>query len=141
MPNDAAEPIPWRIKTMNRTLKCRDANPGVLGSDAPAAYIRAVEQSGRIRYHRIRPGRRAARLGAKAQTVTRLAYVLCTVSPDAAAEVLTLPPRQVGRIVKAMLRHARRTPRRRIPFKRRPDSCVLRIRASDSARGQSLTDR
>lgn len=123
---------------MNRMLKCRDANPGLRGYDRPATYIRAVEQSGRIRYHRIHLGRRAARLAEKAQPVTRLAYALCAVSPDAAVEVLTLPPRQVGRIVKAMLRHARRTPRGKILFRRRPDSCVLRIRASDSARGQSL---
>ena len=112
---------------MNRTLKRRDANPGLRGSDRAATYIRAVGQSGRIHYHRIHLGRRAVRLGAKAQPVTRLTYVLCAVSPDAAAEVLTLPTRQVGRIVKAMLRHARRTPRRRILFRRRPDSRVLRF--------------
>ena len=128
----------WRIGTMNHTLMRSDASPGLRASGTAATYIRSVEQSGRIRYHRIGTGHRASRLGAKAQCVTRLAYAVCTISPDAAAEILTLPSRQVGRIVKAMLRRARRTPRRRVFFRRRPDTCVLRIRASDSTSGQSL---
>ena len=112
---------------MNRTLKCREANPGPRGGDRLATYIRAVEQSGRVRYHRIRLGRRAARLGANAQPVTRLAYALCAISPDAAAEVLTLSPREVGRVVKDMLHRARRTPRTAVLFIRRPHSPVLRF--------------
>lgn len=82
---------------MNRTLMRSDANPTLRVSGAAATYIRSVEQSGRIRYHRIGTGRRASRFGAKAQCATRLAYAVCTLSPDAAAEILTLPSRQVGR--------------------------------------------
>lgn len=112
---------------MNRILKCRDANPGPRGGDKLATYIRAVEQSGRVRYHRIRLGRRAARLGSNAQPVTRLAYALCAISPDAAAEVLALSPREVGRVVKDMLHRARSRQSRRILLRRRPHSPVLRF--------------
>jgi hypothetical protein len=122
---------------MNRTLMCRDAHPG--SRVGVATYIRSIGEQGRISYHRISMGRRASRLGAKAQHVTRFAYAICTISPDAAAEILTLPPRQVGRIVKAVLRRARKTARKRVFFRRRMNSCVLRIPVPDSTRGRSLS--
>jgi hypothetical protein len=124
---------------MSRTLMRRDANPGSLVGDTDATYLRLVGRRGRVRYRRIGIGRRTKRIGAKAQqTVTRLAYAVCTLSPDAADEILALPSRQVGRMVKAALRRARKTAHRRGFFRRRPSSCVLRIQAPGGSRGQSL---
>ncbi|WP_081052923.1 NUDIX hydrolase [Burkholderia vietnamiensis] len=63
----------------------RDAKPESLVRDTGATYIRAVGRSGRIRYCRMRYGRRANRRGGKVQsTVTRLAYAVCivTIEPD-----------------------------------------------------------
>jgi len=123
---------------MNRTLMRRNANLGSQVSRVAATYIRLVEQSGRIRYHRI-GGRRANNVGVEAQqTIARLAYAVCTLSPDAAGEILALPSTQVGKVVKAMLRRARKKAPKRGFFRRRPNGGVLRIRASDSTRGQSL---
>ena len=124
---------------MNRMLMCPDTNPGSQVSRAAATYIRLVGRSGHIRYHRI-GGRRANSVGAEAQrAVARLAYAVCTISPDAAGEILALPSRQVGHVVKAMLRRARKTAHKRACFRRRQTSCVLRIRASDNTGSQSLT--
>lgn len=120
---------------MNRTLMCRDAHPG--SRVGVATYIRSIGEHGRISYHRIGVGRRANKLGAKAQHVTRLAYAICTISPDAAAEILTLPPRQVGRIIKAVLRRARKTAHKRVSLRRHLNRSVLRIPVSDSTHGRS----
>lgn len=99
---------------MDGTLM-RRANLGSLMGDTDATYIRTAERSGRISYHRIGVGRRASRVGAKAQqTATRLACAIWTLSPDAANALLALPPRQVGRIVKGLLRRARRTSHKRV---------------------------
>lgn len=116
---------------MNRTLMRRYAGPR--GSGADATYIRSVEQRGRI------PAITAfslgfAPIGSSLKRNPLLAWCTFFVpSPRMLRRKLTLPPRQLGRIVKALLPRAQKTTRTRVFFRRRPNSFVFRVRAAPSS--------
>ncbi|MFX1763414.1 hypothetical protein PWP93_12560 [Paraburkholderia sp. A1RI-2L] len=91
-------------------------------------YMRLGGRSGMpIRYCRIHLRRPKRNLEAKAHaTIVQIAYIACSLAPDSIDEVLELPSRQLGRLLKAMLRRALKKNRKRGFRRRRPKSGVFR---------------
>lgn len=89
-------------------------------------YMRLGGRSGvPIRYCRIHLRRPKKNLEAKAHaTIVQIAYIVCVLAPDSIDEVLELPSRQLGRLLKAALRRALKKNRKR--GLRRPKSRVFR---------------
>ncbi|WP_155628299.1 hypothetical protein [Burkholderia multivorans] len=83
-------------------------------------YIRLGGCSGMpIRYCRIHLRRPKKSLEAKAHaTIVQIAHIACALAPDSIDELLELPSRQLGRLLKAMLRRALKRNRKR-GFRRR----------------------
>ncbi|HDR9355875.1 hypothetical protein [Burkholderia multivorans] len=80
-----------------------------------------------IRYCRIHLRRPKRKLEANAHaTIVQIAYIAQSLAPDSIDEVLELPSRQLGRLLKAMLRRALKKNRKRGFRRRRPKSQVFR---------------
>ena len=114
---------------MAKALRRRNADNVPIADDPGLTCIRVGGESGaRIHYRHIGVGRpeRSLSAGARAQ-IARLAYRICMLAPDAVDEVLALPSWRLGHLVKAALRRARKTSRKRGFFRRRPRSRVFRM--------------
>lgn len=122
---------PGPTATTTIIVKRRGIEPIPTAGDQAVSYIRVGgASSARICYRRAGAGRPTRHINAKADAkIARLAYMVCTLAPDAVDEVLAMPSRRLGRLVKAALRRAKKTSRKRGHFRRRPRSQVLRILA------------